>query len=253
MSSSSLDWRAQLEAYLSAGHGRKDLLKAFDKLGDQNERLCHASLPLDLLAAFHQMPVFLEALHKSPTDVLSEADQLCLSVAAKISAEEGKTLPTGARVHLRPSRLLPDFCLPSVPQGSDAGSLLEMQGTVVRTTLPRMLERSKHLLCSKCRFSVLAHADYDQFFRLSKPTSCPKGCSGSQWSPATTNTDVSNPLLCGDVQEVKVQERCTALAAGAVPKSVWVTLEDDLVDVCKPGDDVTVVGVVRRRWHPLGR
>ena len=30
-------------------------------------------------------------------------------------------------------------------------------------------------------------------------------------------------------------------------------LEDDLVDKCKAGDDVTITGVVRRRWKPLVR
>ena len=32
---------------------------------------------------------------------------------------------------------------------------------------------------------------------------------------------------------------------------MWVVLEDDLVDMCKAGDDVTVCGVVMRRWKPV--
>ena len=33
---------------------------------------------------------------------------------------------------------------------------------------------------------------------------------------------------------------------------MWVVLERDLVDCCKAGDDVTVTGIVRQRWKPLG-
>ena len=43
-------------------------------------------------------------------------------------------------------------------------------------------------------------------------------------------------------QEMKVQEQVSNLCLGTIPRSVWVTLEDDLVDVCKPGDDVLVIG-----------
>ena len=45
----------------------------------------------------------------------------------------------------------------------------------------------------------------------------------------------------------------THLALGAIPRSIWVTLEDDLVDSVKPGDDVDVIGVVKKRWKAFSK
>jgi DNA replicative helicase MCM subunit Mcm2 (Cdc46/Mcm family) len=39
-----------------------------------------------------------------------------------------------------------------------------------------------------------------------------------------------------------MQELVSNLSLGTLPRSIWVSLEDDLVDTCKPGDDIIVVG-----------
>ena len=41
---------------------------------------------------------------------------------------------------------------------------------------------------------------------------------------------------------MKMQELVSNLSLGTLPRSIWVSLGDDLVDSCKPGDDVVVVG-----------
>lgn len=44
-----------------------------------------------------------------------------------------------------------------------------------------------------------------------------------------------------DYQEVKIQEQVQKLDVGKIPRSLWVVLENDLVDSCKAGDDVTIM------------
>lgn len=49
-----------------------------------------------------------------------------------------------------------------------------------------------------------------------------------------------------DYQEIKVQEKLDLYSAGSLPRSIIAILEDDLVDACKPGDDVTIVYLIAR-------
>ena len=43
------------------------------------------------------------------------------------------------------------------------------------------------------------------------------------------------------------------LTVGSIPRSITIVLQDDLVDRCKAGDDVTIVGLLRKRWKPPQR
>ena len=47
--------------------------------------------------------------------------------------------------------------------------------------------------------------------------------------------------MAKDYQVLKVQEKLDVFSLGVViPKSIMVVVDDDLVDTCKPGDDVTI-------------
>ena len=65
----------------------------------------------------------------------------------------------------------------------------------------------------------------------------PEFCPCSKFTPTGENT---GELRYRDYQEIKVQEHVQMLDIGTIPRSLWAVLEDDLVDGCKPGDDVTI-------------
>lgn len=83
-------------------------------------------------------------------------------------------------------------------------------------------------------------ADYERRFVFESPKICPVGeCYGKNMMQIKSLDQDS----CKDYQEIKIQEQIGRLGVGvgtAMPRSMWITLEDDLVDCCKPGDDITV-------------
>uniref|UniRef100_A0A6P7GHD8 DNA helicase n=1 Tax=Diabrotica virgifera virgifera TaxID=50390 RepID=A0A6P7GHD8_DIAVI len=81
---------------------------------------------------------------------------------------------------------------------------------------------------------------------IKQPTHCknPEGCPGTNLVHFG-DIDSEN---CKDYQEIKIQEQVKKLGLGSVPSTMWVTLEDDLVDCCQPGDDVTICGILKKRY-----
>ncbi|KAK8752353.1 hypothetical protein OTU49_005037 [Cherax quadricarinatus] len=146
----------------------------------------------------------------------------------------------------------PELYRHAVPRTCDVGHLLCVSGTVVRTTAGKMLEYQKEFICTKCKHVFNVKADHDQYYHLNKPNRCPnpEACYSTNFSPLGAS---SPPMHTKDYQEIKIQEQVQKLVVGTIPRSLWVTLEDDLVDACKPGDDVLICGTVHRRWHPVVR
>ncbi|KND05144.1 uncharacterized protein SPPG_08879 [Spizellomyces punctatus DAOM BR117] len=144
-----------------------------------------------------------------------------------------------------------------VPRSDEVGKWRVLKGTVVRTGAVRMLESAKVFQCTKCGARWEVPSDREQFNLVPKPRRCAfddgnmlQGCAGAKIIEVDVGKG-ARPDVCKDYQEIKVQEPVEKVGLGTIPRSIVVILEDDLVDQCKPGDDIFVTGTVIRRYKPF--
>lgn len=93
-------------------------------------------------------------------------------------------------------------------------------------------------MCTKCKYSITVKADYEQKNLIIPPKKCPNpdNCKNTN----LIHFGSLDSEYCTDYQEIRIQEPVTKLGMGSIPSSMWVTLDNDLVDNCKPGDNITV-------------
>eukprot|EP00871_Galdieria_phlegrea_P005924 jgi/Galph1/819/GphlegSOOS_G5461.1 len=154
-------------------------------------------------------------------------------------------------VHVRPFHLPQDPLLykknVSSLRSSDIGHLISFRGTVIRTGSVLMRETQRTYQCTKCKHRFIVHSDITRGGRFELPTICP---SASLEEPCrSTAFQLLDDTRSTDYQEIKIQERVQSLDLGSVPRSIVAALSDDLVDICKPGDDVLITGILKRLWY----
>ncbi|KXS12213.1 MCM-domain-containing protein [Gonapodya prolifera JEL478] len=139
----------------------------------------------------------------------------------------------------------------SLPRSSSLGSLISLRGTVVRAGMAKVLEYEHLFECAKCHGVFRVRADREEYHVVKRPSRCgaEKGddrCDGTKFRQVEQKDRPTK-----DYQEIKIQENVGSLTVGRIPRSMTVILEDDLVDSCKPGDDVAITGTLIRRFPQL--
>eukprot|EP01043_Picozoa_sp_COSAG02_P020923 COSAG02_NODE_1047_length_14982_cov_4.007929_4_plen_513_part_00 len=144
---------------------------------------------------------------------------------------------------------LPEFNRSTVSslRSSDVGRLVCVAGTVVRCGSVLMRESSREYECTRCGYKFPLRAPIDQKGVFPLPTRCPS--SRDKPCPSGNFRVVDGSAKCTDYQEIKVQDQVQLLAVGCIPRNVLVVLENDIVDTIKAGDDVRIIGVLKRRWN----
>ncbi|MDH5438471.1 MAG: minichromosome maintenance protein MCM [Candidatus Bathyarchaeota archaeon] len=124
--------------------------------------------------------------------------------------------------------------------GSDhIGTLVMLQGIVVRATPARPMVTRGAFRCRRC--GTVAYVDQTTPF-LRDPAQCTDPAC-RRIGPFDFLQEQSTFI---DSQEIRIQERPEDLPPGQLPRWINIKLtERDLVDVARPGDDISVVGVVR--------
>eukprot|EP00842_Homolaphlyctis_polyrhiza_P004468 jgi/Hompol1/5021/HPOL_004104-RA len=146
-----------------------------------------------------------------------------------------------------------------VPRSEHVGRLICFKGTVIRTSKNKLLETLKWFQCVSCGGVFSVEYCREVYNAVVKPSRCGVrrlegvanlDCDGIKFVEISDDQNHLS-IPCKDYQEIKVQEQVTKLAMGTIPRAISVILEDDLVDMCKAGDDVWIMGTVIRRWKNL--
>nr|XP_032515771.1 DNA replication licensing factor Mcm3 [Danaus plexippus plexippus] len=121
------------------------------------------------------------------------------------------------------------------------GNLICVEGIVTRVSLVRpKVVRSVHYCPATKKVMERKYTDLTSFEAF--PTSAIYPTKDDEGNPLETEYGLSRYK---DHQTLTVQEMPERAPAGQLPRSVDVVCDDDLVDKCKPGDRVQIVGNYR--------
>ena len=152
--------------------------------------------------------------------------------------------PLQTRVYgLRTTRVIRDL------DPSDIGTLVSISGMVTRTSSVIPDQSLACFRCTHCGHEAITRNDRGN---IDEPAACPNAACAVKFGMAL----VYNCSAFVDKQLVKVQENPNDIPEGETPHTVSMFTRQDLVDVSKPGDRVTVVGIYRAqpvRVNPRGR
>ncbi|XP_034756409.1 DNA helicase MCM9 isoform X2 [Etheostoma cragini] len=245
------------EAYLTEYH-HGDILHLIEDTTEET----HRPVVVNAMTLFEANMEVGDYFNAYPNEVLAIFDKVLHRKGLELS-ESGSPKHYGEKeertkermrrtLHVRITGLpvCPELTRDMIPRSRDVGHFLSVTGTVIRTSVAKVLEYEREYMCTKCRHIFTVEADFDQFYTFVPPVACPNpdACNSYKFSCLSGG---SEPAACRDFQEIKIQEQVQRLSVGSIPRSMVVVLEDDLVDSCKSGDDVTVYGVMCQRWKPF--
>ncbi|KAM9060094.1 DNA helicase MCM9 isoform 2-T2 [Megaptera novaeangliae] len=238
------------ESYVSEYH-KNDILLILKERDED----AHYPVVVNAMTLFETNMEIGEYFNAFPNEVLTIFDSAlrrsALTILQSLSQPEGVSMKQNLHARISGLPVCPELVREHIPRTKDVGHFLSVTGTVIRTSLVKILEFERDYMCNKCKHVFVVRADFEQYYTFCRPSSCPslETCDSAKF---TCLSDLSSsPTRCRDYQEIKIQEQVQRLSVGSIPRTMKVILEDDLVDSCKSGDDLTIYGVVMQRWKPF--
>ncbi|KAG8342691.1 putative DNA replication factor [Trypanosoma vivax] len=193
------------------------------------------TLKVDCMKLLASCPELSHTLFFQTISLMGTLRQVC----AEFCASAGRCLSAGdvsiRLVHL-PTVGAPPPSLPP-PQGV----LVSVCGTIVRMNAKRVVPFVRRLGCPKCNETVeLSSNPFDRAAKA-KERCARKECKGEELQQR------SNVLM--DYGECRLQQRSSH--TGRLPRTLLVTLEDELTQQCNVGQLVEVVGILFPKWRSV--
>ncbi|HKZ88105.1 MAG TPA: minichromosome maintenance protein MCM [Candidatus Bathyarchaeia archaeon] len=193
------------------------------------------SITVDFEELFAYDQKLAETLLEKPDDYLSHANN---AAYAQLGIEDSEYTQKTEKIIVRITQLLSSEQLRKLGS-KQMGKLIMIEAIVIRATPVRPMVMQASFKCKRCG----THTRVEQTGVFMKaPFEC-SDPSCRQKGPFEFNQEESTFI---DSQDLRLQERPEDLPPGQLPRTLNVKLiGGEIVDVARPGDHVSIVGVVR--------
>jgi replicative DNA helicase Mcm len=180
-------------------------------------------------------PKLAQQLMEKPDDYLEYANR---AAKAQLQIEEPEYAEEIGNVTVR-FRGLPEVTPLRVLGSKHIGKLVMLEGIVVRASPARPMVMEAAFKCKWC--GAMSHVLQSGPF-----LTAPLACSAPECRRKSSFDFIQEESTFIDSQDVRIQERPEDLPPGQLPRWLDIKLlERDLVDMARPGDHVSVVGIAR--------
>ena len=225
----------------------QDFLRTFraDEDYKYRKRLGHVALSgsRSIIVDFEDLIAHDADLARSILDKPDEyLEYLDRSAWAQLKIEDPEYAEIIKRLRVRFRKLPEKHSLRTI--GSEnIGRLLSIDGIIVRSTSVKPLLLKAAFQCRKCN----AMSYVEQAGTLMRGPGVCAHCRSKIFEFMEKISTFMNS------QEIRIQERPEDLPPGQLPRAIDIKLSEDLVDIARPGDRVSIIGIARGQQEFAGR
>ncbi|KAL0950726.1 hypothetical protein HGRIS_007502 [Hohenbuehelia grisea] len=186
---------------------------------------------------------FADGLLKQPVDFMPAFEDALVTIIQRVHDPEKHDVSTRS-YHIGLSGSFGDHHVsPRTLNASMLGRMISLEGIITRCSLvrPKML-KSVHYCPQTRLFHSREYRDATSSTSNLPPTSTMVPTADDEGNQLQTEY---GHCVFRDHQRISIQEMPERAPAGQLPRSTDIILDDDLVDKCKPGDRIQLVGVYR--------
>ncbi len=225
----------------------QDFLRSYVADGDHKyrKRLGHVALSgaRSLVVDFDDLIAFDPDLARSVLDKPDEyLEYLDRSAWAQLKIEDPEYAEMIKRIRIR-FRKLPERNSLRKIGSENIARLLLIDGIIVRSTSVKPLLIKAAFQCRKCN----AMSYVEQAGTLMRGPGVCAHCRSKIFEFMEKQSTFMNS------QEIRIQERPEDLPPGQLPRAMDIKLSEDLVDIARPGDRVSITGIARALQEYAGR
>ncbi|CAI9599070.1 unnamed protein product, partial [Staurois parvus] len=151
-------------------HHQKDILSILM----ENDEDSHYSIVVNAMTLFETNMEVGDYFNAFPNEILPVFDnalrRATMSLIQSNSQHDRFIMKQNLHARIAGLPVCPELTREHIPRARDVGHFLSINGTVIRSSLVKVLEYEQDFMCNKCKHVITVKADFEQYYSFTPPT-----------------------------------------------------------------------------------